>query len=350
MIDFRYHLVSLISVFLALAVGIALGAGPLKETIGDTLTGQVDQLRGEKDTLRTALDDAAADLAASNAYIEAAGPGLVGGTLTGRRVAVVSLGTVDSDALAAVGEQLGDAGATVSARATLDPSWSSTDLRSYRQALVANIIAYLDPAPAADASVDASLAEALIQGLTGGDAANPDQLSNPASTLLGLLTAGDNPLVTFDADVTAPADAVVLVTGAIGPTTAQSGAAPDQDEVAAMLDSHIALARVAQARSEGAVVVDGPVANGTLVSAILADSTAAGAVTTVSEADMIAGRVSVPLALNARIGGTHGHYGSGNDLTTLPIAVTLPPVDRTPISAGATEAPPTGGADTGAEG
>ena len=47
MIDFRYHIVSLISVFLALAVGIALGAGPLKETIGDTLTGQVEQLRAD---------------------------------------------------------------------------------------------------------------------------------------------------------------------------------------------------------------------------------------------------------------------------------------------------------------
>ena len=35
MIDFRYHLVSLVSVFLALAVGIVLGAGPLKDTIGD---------------------------------------------------------------------------------------------------------------------------------------------------------------------------------------------------------------------------------------------------------------------------------------------------------------------------
>ena len=56
-IDFRYHIVSLISVFLALAVGIALGAGPLKETIGDTLTGQVEQLRGEKDALRAELDD-----------------------------------------------------------------------------------------------------------------------------------------------------------------------------------------------------------------------------------------------------------------------------------------------------
>ena len=53
MIDFRYHLVSLISVFIALAVGIALGAGPLKETIGDTLTGQVSQLREEKDALRS---------------------------------------------------------------------------------------------------------------------------------------------------------------------------------------------------------------------------------------------------------------------------------------------------------
>ena len=40
-IDFRYHLVSLVSIFLALAVGIVLGAGPLKERLGNTLTGEV---------------------------------------------------------------------------------------------------------------------------------------------------------------------------------------------------------------------------------------------------------------------------------------------------------------------
>ena len=38
MIDFRYHLVSIVSIFLALAVGIVLGAGPLKEDLGNTLT------------------------------------------------------------------------------------------------------------------------------------------------------------------------------------------------------------------------------------------------------------------------------------------------------------------------
>ena len=54
MIDFRYHIVSLISVFLALAVGIILGAGPLQGAIGDQLTGQVEQLRTERNELRDA--------------------------------------------------------------------------------------------------------------------------------------------------------------------------------------------------------------------------------------------------------------------------------------------------------
>ena len=74
MIDFRYHIVSLISVFLALAVGIALGAGPLKDTIGDTLTGQVKVLRAEKDGLRSSLDASNAELSDANAYVAAAAP------------------------------------------------------------------------------------------------------------------------------------------------------------------------------------------------------------------------------------------------------------------------------------
>ena len=51
MIDFRYHLVSIISVFLALAVGIVLGAGPLQANLGDQLSDQVAALRTEKQAL-----------------------------------------------------------------------------------------------------------------------------------------------------------------------------------------------------------------------------------------------------------------------------------------------------------
>lgn len=332
MIDFRYHLVSLISVFLALAVGIALGAGPLKETIGDTLTGQVDQLRTERDELRTQLDAAAVDRASADAFADAAGTELVAGTLAERRVAVVALGEVDGDSLAAVEERLTESGASVSARVKLTEAWSSTDLRSFRQALVGNIVTYLDPAPASDASVDTSVAEALVQGLTGADPTQPDSLGSDAATLLELLASGDSPLVSLDADVTAPADAVVLVAPTVVPVDATADATPDTEEAAAVLASQVALARVAQERSEGAVVVDGPVVDGTLVAAVLADGDAADVVTTVSGADRVSGQVSVPLALNARIGGTNGHYGYGGDQTALPTTTVLPVPDRTPVA------------------
>ena len=58
MIDFRYHLVSIVSIFMALAVGIVLGAGPLKEDIGNTLTSEVKNLRADKAALRGELDAA----------------------------------------------------------------------------------------------------------------------------------------------------------------------------------------------------------------------------------------------------------------------------------------------------
>ena len=40
-ISFRYHIVSIVSVFLALAVGVALGGGPLKGEVDNTLVEQV---------------------------------------------------------------------------------------------------------------------------------------------------------------------------------------------------------------------------------------------------------------------------------------------------------------------
>ncbi|WP_448060364.1 copper transporter [Cellulomonas hominis] len=330
MIDFRYHLVSLISVFLALAVGIALGAGPLQESIGDTLTGQVDQLRAEKDTLRTDLDAANARLGSVSAYVEAAGPQLVAGTLDGRRVAVVALGELPQDQLDAVDAQLTAAGATVTAHATVNPSWTDPEQRSFRQAFAANLIDYLDPVPADSAGTDVDLAEALAQGLTGADPAAPDQLAEPASTLLQLLGSGDDPLVTFAADVAQAADAVVV----IEPQQADEDAKPtaESDDADTIAAAQLAIVQAAQARSEAAVLAGGPTGTQSLIDTVLADEDLAGSITTVADLDQITGQVSVPLALNARIGGTTGHYGSGDDQTALPVPVALTPVDRTPVS------------------
>ncbi len=90
MIDFRYHLVSLVAVFLALAIGIVLGAGPLRDGVGQTLTAQVEQLRVERDEMRASNDAVKAENADLEGFVEASGAGLVTDTMRGEKVATIS--------------------------------------------------------------------------------------------------------------------------------------------------------------------------------------------------------------------------------------------------------------------
>ena len=53
MIDFRYHLVSLIAVFLAVALGIIIGTTALNEPILANIEGQVTDLEQDKRPWRT---------------------------------------------------------------------------------------------------------------------------------------------------------------------------------------------------------------------------------------------------------------------------------------------------------
>ena len=91
MIDFRYHLVSIVSIFLALAVGIALGAGPLQQPIGQTLSSQVSTLRQEKDNLRTQLTAAQQQADAADEFAATVAPQLVASRLGGRSVVLVAV-------------------------------------------------------------------------------------------------------------------------------------------------------------------------------------------------------------------------------------------------------------------
>jgi len=331
MIDFRYHLVSLISVFLALAVGIALGAGPLKDTVSDTLTGQVDQLRAEKEDLRTQLDEASADLSRSTQFAGAAGTELVTGSLPSYRVAVVLLGEVPAADREAIDARLVEAGATVTVHATLAAAWTDPEQRSYRQSLVGFLTDYLDPLPPTGAGVSAELAQALVQGLIGADPAQPDVLTENAAALLDLLSTGDQPMVTLDQEVTVPADAVVVLAVPVEEPAADATAQPTPDTDA--IDAQLAVLTAAQQLSHGAVLVDGQPLAGSLTRAVLTDSDLAATMTTVSGMDTVFGQVAVPLALAARIDGTNGHYGFGDGLTMVPGQVDLLPVDRTPVTA-----------------
>jgi hypothetical protein len=110
MLDFRYHALSLVAVFLALGIGIVLGS-----SLGDTVVSQANRdlansLRGDLNTARAEASRARAGVAQRERLIEATATPIAAGRLRGTQVAVVSSGTlpaeVQSDAREAA--RLGD--------------------------------------------------------------------------------------------------------------------------------------------------------------------------------------------------------------------------------------------------
>ena len=123
MIDFRYHLVSLVSVFLALAVGIVLGAGPLNEPIARGLSQSVQQLRQDRDTLNDQLKTAQVGIANRDAFIRQIEPDLVADQLGGRSVVLVTLPGFDADAVKPLTAAIAASGAKVTGRVDVQNAW-----------------------------------------------------------------------------------------------------------------------------------------------------------------------------------------------------------------------------------
>lgn len=230
MVDFRYHLVSLVSVFIALAIGIILGAGPLQNSIGNALNSQVETLRDSRDSLRDELDSTQAELDDSNAAIVAAGEQLLPGTLTGREIAIVRLPGADDDAVTAIQDELGSAGATISANVTLTNNFAVSDQSTYRGALASQLSDYIDGVPEG-ASDDQIVAAGLDYVLRN----DPNDAN--VKIVLGSLTASDSQLIEVSGDITAAADAIVFVapdTYVVDTTDASADAsAPSEAEISA---------------------------------------------------------------------------------------------------------------------
>ncbi|MDD7385001.1 MAG: copper transporter [Actinomycetaceae bacterium] len=203
MVDFRYHLVSLVSVFLALAIGIVLGAGPLQNSIGNALTGQVQSLRNSRDTYRADLDAANAELEHQNAALAAAGSQLLKGTLSGRKVGLIVLNDVNDEDVSALSDQLTKAGAGIVSQIQATDVLSDANQASYRSALAGSLADNVEGVPA-DANADQKVAAALSTMMRQG----PD--SQTAQTIQGLLTPSDKPLISVT-KFSGAAEAIVMI-------------------------------------------------------------------------------------------------------------------------------------------
>jgi Copper transport outer membrane protein, MctB len=126
MIDFRYHLVSLVAVFLALAVGIVLGTTALNGPLTRGLQRAETNLRNTADNLRAQNNLQASRLSGDASLVTAAAPRLLGGLLPGERVVLITAPGADSAVVTGVSTAIRQAGATVAGQVGLNQQFFDT--------------------------------------------------------------------------------------------------------------------------------------------------------------------------------------------------------------------------------
>ncbi|WP_216379377.1 copper transporter [Arcanobacterium phocae] len=212
MVDFRYHLVSLGAVFIALAVGIILGAGPLQNSIGSVLNSQVQALSDANAKLKTESSDYKTALAHHEEAWADIAPTLVADILTGRTVAIVALPGVETEQITAITDRLDNAGASVNVQISLNSGWTAADETAYRTTFASQLATYIDGAKE-DADANELMADALRQLATRGESFGQN------ATLRDIFTGSEHPMMTIASSTGAEAQAVVII-------------APDTDQAA----------------------------------------------------------------------------------------------------------------------
>ncbi len=291
---FRYHLVSLAAVLMALAAGVVLGAGPLADAVsnavGPTPTASAQAGASAQSAAISQLQGATRY---DNAVLAVAAPKIVKGTLTGTRVVLVVAAGASPATVASTVALLQAAGATVSGQVLLTPAWTAPAQAS----VLTGITDQLAPADAkdGDGTPAGSAGAALAAAVLSTKKADLGQSSDAATALLAGLQQGG--FVTVKGTPAQAAGLAVL----IGPTDAKTGA------------PLVSMARALAAAGSGSVTAAprGSAAPSGLVGAIRTDPATRAAVSTVDCVDLSAGQLATVLALARERTGHHGQYGLG---------------------------------------
>lgn len=300
MIGFRYHLVSLAAVLLAVALGVLLGATQLSGAVGDDLRGQVRSLTKDNGNLQAQVKAGQSRVRTDDTITTQLTPKLVAGALRGSRVVVVATAQATDATTDSVAKSLQQAGATVTGRVQLTDDYSdprrAEDAKSYVTGGGQPDGFQLPESEDAGVLSGALLSYALLG----------DKDGDPAAATTSEVLAGFASLrmLRVDSAAVAPGDLAVVVS---------SGAVTGTDP-APRLRSLTALVSSLDSAGKGVVVAGTPAAAGTsgLVGAVRADRGLASAVSTVDDADRPVGQVAAVFALAQQAAGRSGQYGTGS--------------------------------------
>lgn len=310
MVDFRYHVVSIVAVFLALGIGIVFGTTAINRAILDDLDRNVSRLTTEKRGLEADRKKLTDDVHDDEAWAKAVFSTLVEGALSGERVVVISAPGASKSVRDDVVRQLKASGAAVVGRIRLSPALADPSRAAELDDLVVRELPQgLTLPPGATAGQRAVAEVAYVTGLAADDTAPPAAVP-PSATTRVLAALRERGFVAVDGGNVSPARNVVVVLPGAPPTETPSPTAsplprePGTDFLTALAGMPARPAVVAVAPTGGSV-------SGSALEAIRADALLQDSVSTVDDADTVYGQAALVLALvEARHGGT-GHYGTG---------------------------------------
>ena len=305
MINFRYHVVSLTAVFLALAIGLVVGTAALNGPVADSLKDNVNALRKDNQQLRGQVSSLEDEVNREEDFAAEAAPILLHGKLGGRRILVLTLPTGREHADGVI-DMLRLAGATVTGRIDVQDKFVHPDNNNDLLGLAARSAQPSVPTaglPGNSNGVETSsalLASALLDRTDGVAVTEADRNA--------VLTAyRDSGYITIDGKVSGPAEGVVVVSGQ-----------PHVDRDAAQKDASVAT-MVVQFDKPGSLVVAGSGAsNGNVVAAVRGDPALSKMISTVDNANTSQGQVVTALTTAEQVVGKKaGQYGLGAGATSL---------------------------------
>lgn len=295
MISFRHHLVSIIAVFVALAVGVVLGGGPLSELGRDDEPEQAAPQERDDSDLQVAFGDS---------FAQAAAAPLLGTRLEGQQVALVTLPGAPADVVDGVVAQVEAGGGQISGRFDGRSALVTPGEQNLVNSLGTQLVTDLDLADELSPELGSHERIGRLIGLavasTEPEGEEPDAA---AGTVLEALQSAD--LLTADDAVAGRAPLVLVVMG-------EDRDDPDSTALVA------GLARGLAVTSIGTVVV-GSTTSGEDGDLSVLRQEDLGTATTVDGDETTVGQVSAALALANALSGENGAFGASGADGTVPL-------------------------------
>jgi hypothetical protein len=324
MINFRFHLVSLVAVFLAMGLGILVGSTVIDQKIVNRLDREIASVREENAKRKDENKELAKQNSQLEDFVESTAPFVVDGRLDGQSVAIVAERGVDGGDVKKTLALLRGAGADVPAVLWLDDSWlldtekrkadlhAALDLQGDDATLRSRALGLLARRLATGPTTTAGSTTTSIAGSTA-TSGGPTSTTVPRTDVLAALeeagfvsvTDGNaSELATFPAR----APHVLVVTGDKS-HFAGAGITSAMTRALVQADLPAVVAAVYDPGSEPSTAPE----RGDALAPILDDGVLSKAVSTLDDLELEQGRVAATLALALVANGGIGHYGYGSD-------------------------------------